>query len=173
MQERRNSSALAMELHLSCINPLIYYIFSNWLTPCSGIAIDWKWVQAGTVLQSWQGLCYSLGNCCWWHVFTRTSASADCMAIEGVEVCWYLSHCSPIFFCCMTRKSMLKNASEGAINNHFNELWNILDWLLSDYERMNLLVYTLRHIYYQYLITMKHWFYLVKIFKFSMASTAN
>ena len=31
LQERRNSSALAMELHLSCINPLIYHQVMHWI----------------------------------------------------------------------------------------------------------------------------------------------
>ena len=37
VQERCNSSALAMELRLSCTNPSICIIFSYWLRPCSAI----------------------------------------------------------------------------------------------------------------------------------------
>ena len=42
VQERRNSSALAMELYLSCTNPLIYYtlITSLWHHMATQILID-------------------------------------------------------------------------------------------------------------------------------------
>ena len=37
VQERRNSSALAMELHLSCTNPSTLYVFTNIETHDSGV----------------------------------------------------------------------------------------------------------------------------------------
>ena len=48
MQERRNSSALAMELHLSCTNPSIYARFQPmhllWEHLCSANTLRWPMI---------------------------------------------------------------------------------------------------------------------------------
>ena len=44
VQERRNSSALAMELRLSCINPMIYESVDNLVSTCKKVKIKYYFI---------------------------------------------------------------------------------------------------------------------------------
>ena len=71
VQERRNSSALAMELHLSCTNPLLCYGLSSW-APCQ---IFLRWMSQ--------------------NIFDEKSTLVQAMAWCHQAASHYLSQCWP------------------------------------------------------------------------------